>query len=259
MSRIFDLLQQASAEASVGAARPETSPRPELIAWNLPVTRVDTAPPSLPDLDPPTCDQLNRVVRHLFLLSSGLQTVVIAGVEPGNGCSWITAHCARLLAAQVNSSICVVEANFRSPGLRQYLAIENHPQETSAELPAAALPQHVHPVAGVRNLWLLDADALTAPGGHALVSSDVLRSRINYLKSGFKHILIDAGPLSTHGDAIALAQVSDGITLVTAESDTRRERARHALDDLAKANVRVLGAILNKRTFPIPEKIYRKL
>jgi len=29
--------------------------------------------------------------------------------------------------------------------------------------------------------------------------------------------------------------------------------------DLESANVRVLGAVLNQRTFPVPESIYRKL
>jgi len=29
--------------------------------------------------------------------------------------------------------------------------------------------------------------------------------------------------------------------------------------DLEHANVRVLGAVLNHRTFPVPEKIYKKL
>jgi hypothetical protein len=29
--------------------------------------------------------------------------------------------------------------------------------------------------------------------------------------------------------------------------------------DLENASVRVLGAVLNRRTFPVPESIYRKL
>jgi Mrp family chromosome partitioning ATPase len=29
--------------------------------------------------------------------------------------------------------------------------------------------------------------------------------------------------------------------------------------DLETSNVRVLGAVLNRRTFPVPESIYRKL
>jgi Mrp family chromosome partitioning ATPase len=35
--------------------------------------------------------------------------------------------------------------------------------------------------------------------------------------------------------------------------------ARKAKQTLEAANVRVLGTVLNNRTFPIPEKIYRML
>ena len=45
--------------------------------------------------------------------------------------------------------------------------------------------------------------------------------------------------------------------------DTRLRRragaARKAKQALEAANVRVLGTVLNNRTFPIPEKIYRML
>jgi hypothetical protein len=47
-----------------------------------------------------------------------------------------------------------------------------------------------------------------------------------------------------------------GVALVVAEQDTRKGSARHAVEELGKANVRVLGAVLNKRTFPIPQEIY---
>jgi Mrp family chromosome partitioning ATPase len=42
-------------------------------------------------------------------------------------------------------------------------------------------------------------------------------------------------------------------------NSSRREIARKAVQDLQAANVRVLGAVLNQRTFPIPEALYKKL
>ena len=40
---------------------------------------------------------------------------------------------------------------------------------------------------------------------------------------------------------------------------SRREPARKALQDLQTANVPALGAVLNQRTFPIPEALYKRL
>ncbi len=113
---------------------------------------------------------------------------------------------------------------------------------------------------GMRNLWLMSCGSPVGPDGPGVfLSLDALRLRIQELRTGFEYVLIDAPALSLYGDAMVLGQAADGVALVIAEQDTRRENARHAVDDLNKANVRVLGAVLNKRTFPIPQKIYDRL
>jgi Mrp family chromosome partitioning ATPase len=111
----------------------------------------------------------------------------------------------------------------------------------------------------VRNLWLMSCGSLAGQGGQTLVASKALGARISELRAAFDYLVIDAPPLSLCGDAATLGQAAEGVALVIAESDTRKERARHAVQELAKANVRVLGAVLNKRTFPIPQKIYDRL
>jgi len=88
---------------------------------------------------------------------------------------------------------------------------------------------------------------------------DALRRRIQELRGGFEYVLIDAPAVSLYSDAMVLGQAADGVALVIAEQDTRKENARHAVDELGKANVRVLGAVMNKRTFPIPQKLYDRL
>jgi len=42
-------------------------------------------------------------------------------------------------------------------------------------------------------------------------------------------------------------------------NSTRREAAVKVSENLRAAQIRVLGAVLNKRTFPIPESLYSKL
>jgi Mrp family chromosome partitioning ATPase len=42
-------------------------------------------------------------------------------------------------------------------------------------------------------------------------------------------------------------------------NSSRKETARGAVRELQAAKVRVLGAVLNQRTFPIPQSIYSKL
>jgi Mrp family chromosome partitioning ATPase len=53
--------------------------------------------------------------------------------------------------------------------------------------------------------------------------------------------------------------LTDGFILVVEANATRREAALQVAENLRAANVRILGAVLNQRTFPIPEKLYSKL
>jgi Mrp family chromosome partitioning ATPase len=79
------------------------------------------------------------------------------------------------------------------------------------------------------------------------------------LKEEFDYVLVDAPPISSNTDAVLLGQMADGIILVVQADSTRREAARIAKETFESAKVRLLGAILTDRKFPIPESLYRKL
>jgi hypothetical protein len=55
------------------------------------------------------------------------------------------------------------------------------------------------------------------------------------------------------------SKVCDGAVLVLNANQTRRETALRAKEVLSSWNVKLLGAVLDNRTFPVPESIYRRL
>jgi len=79
------------------------------------------------------------------------------------------------------------------------------------------------------------------------------------LRSEFDYVLVDVPPIIQYADATLLGQLADGIVLILEANSTRRETMRKAKESLEAASLRLLGAVLNKRTFPIPEFLYRKL
>ncbi len=172
MSRNFELLQQVGKERDILEA-PVAGTEPELGEGVPAVTS-----PAL-HLDKAGSEEIRNLVQRVFLLPGGQapHTVVFAGSEPGDGCSWICARAAEALACQVSGSVCLVDANLRAPGLHEH----------------------------------------------------------------------------------ALGAVSDGAVLVLKANSSRKETARNAVQELQTAKVRVLGAVLNQRTFPIPDAIYNRL
>jgi len=245
MSRNFELMQQIESErsestlpASSAVARSGQSANPAA-RW--------------------ASEEALRLVQQIFIpqTQEPPRVVVFAGIDHGNGCSQICAAVAETLASNERGRVCLVEANFRTPALPGMFGVTNHFGLTEALLRDAPVETFARPL-HQENLWLLSSGSMAVDSPN-LLASDQLRSRITELREQFDFVIIDAPPLTRYSDAVVLGQLSNGLVLVIEANSTRREAAAAAADSLRSAKVPILAAVLNKRTFPIPEKIYKML
>ncbi len=210
------------------------------------------------NLEALTREEQIKLVQRVFLSDSKApRAVVFTGLERGAGCSWVCARAGETLADQVGGSVCVVDANLRSPSLHEYFGADNHCGLIDILLrsgPVRRFAQQLSP----SNMWLVPCGS-SASDPRTLMTSDRLRLLISELRTEFQYVLIDAPPLSLYVDAALLGQLADGMVMILKANCTHRETAWRAKESLDAANVRLLGVVLNKRTFPIPEAIYRKL
>jgi Mrp family chromosome partitioning ATPase len=162
-----------------------------------------------------------------------------------------------LLASQVTGSVCLVDANLQSPTLHEQFGVANHHGLSDSLRQSGSIRGYISQLSR-RNLALVScgSDARDAQG---MVTSDRMRMRLSELRSEFDYVLIDCPSVSVSNEAISLGSAADGVVLVLKANATRKDRARGAVRDLQAAKVKVLGAVLNQRTFPIPDKIYNKL
>lgn len=116
-------------------------------------------------------EESSRLVQQIFLsqTQSSPRVVVFAGIDHGNGCSQICASVAETLARNTSGSVCIVEANFRSPGLPELLRASNPLGLTDALLQDGPIRSFANPV-GIDKLWLLSCGALTADSASLLSS-----------------------------------------------------------------------------------------
>jgi Mrp family chromosome partitioning ATPase len=266
MSRNFELLQNLGKEsalfdtttvATVGHA-PAVGPKTS-IHTHVPEPSTSAVREPSQYLEPKEREELSKLTQRVFLQQRPdvPRVVVSAASESGNGCSSICACAAELLASQVTGSVCLVDANFRKPGLHQQFGVEN-------QYGLADALQGSEPVLNFArtmsrsNLWLVSCGA-SAESALPLLGTERMRQRISELRSRADYVLIDAPSLGTSNDAATFAAEADGLVLVLKANSSRRETLRKEVHDLQAAHVRVLGAVLNQRTFPIPEAIYNRL
>ena len=253
MSRNFELLQQVEREQQV--EKEQKSHEAALAAPAIIPVNGSHARPGNSSL---AREEEVKLVRRLFLSSpKAPRVVVFCGVEPGDGPGWICARASEALSAQVQSSVCTVDASFRDPGLSQYFGVDSQAGLTDALLNPGTVENFVQPTA-TSNLWLLPWGSESSDG-HAVLTPDRIQSHLADMRARFEYILVSTPPMHQSADAIALGQASDGVVLVLEANSSRRDAAQRTKSNLQAANIRLLGAVLNNRTYPIPEAIYRKL
>lgn len=185
------------------------------------------------------------------------RVVVFAGIDHGNGCSQVAISASEILSENGPGAVCLVEANFRSPALAGMLRSPNYHGMTDALLREGPVRSFMNPVCDDR-FWLLTCGP-AATDSLNLLTSQRMGARFAELREEFDFVIVDAPPLTRYADAVALSQLSDGIVLVLEAESTRRTVALAAAENLRSSGITILGAVLNKRTYPIPEKIYRRL
>jgi protein-tyrosine kinase len=259
VSRNFELLSQLGKLSELVSSQPQAMPLQPAQPQVAPVAPIpeEDAFPSTPTLEMSGAvkDEISKLVQNLFLGPQGSRRVVFSGTEAGCGSTWTCAHAAESLA-QTRGSVCVVDCNLRSPGLHQQFGKENHHGLSDALAGSGPIREYVHRLS--RNLWLLSCGS-ASEAGQTMLGSERMRSRLAELRTAFDYVLIDAAPLNQSNDAVVLGGQSDGVVLMLKANSSRREAARKAVQELQAANVRTLGAVLNQRTYPIPEKLYKRL
>jgi len=263
MSRNFELLQRIGREQTLYTTPPVAEADQltgQAVVISEPVVSTFSEPVgSTLAMSGGELEEFTKLVQRLFIMpgNDSPRSVVFAAAERGNGCSWVCGRVAEVLASQVSGSVCLVDANLRRPGLHLQFGVENHYGLSDALLKPDPVRSFVSNV-GRRNLWLVSCGS-NAEGSQNLLSADRMRSRLSELRAEFDYVLVDVAALGDANDAVLLGCGGDGVVLVLKANTSRRESARKAVQDLQTAKVRVLGAVLNQRTFPIPESIYRKL
>jgi hypothetical protein len=79
------------------------------------------------------------------------------------------------------------------------------------------------------------------------------------LRELFKFVLMDCPSLKRSSDICAIAPLVDGVIIVVEADKTTRRQIEFLAKTIRMARGRVLGYILNKRTYPIPSRLYEAL
>jgi Mrp family chromosome partitioning ATPase len=245
MSKNFELLQRVVKEDYFKLPA-EPAPLPQKPHSAIPLKK---APPDA---------EIMKLVQRLFSpASNGSRPKVVSfsGIARDDRSSWICARVGENLAGQADTSVCLVDANLHSPQLHTQFTTTNQIGLADA-LTTEGPIRNFGKAMGGENLWLLPS-GMVKPGFYP--SLDRYGERLAELREAFDFVLLSAPALNRETEATFLGQMADGMVLIVEANQSRRETVRRAKEQLESAHVRLLGAVLDQRTFPIPEGLYQRL
>ena len=120
------------------------------------------------------------------------------------------------------------------------------------------LPQHCQRID--TNISEFLGDSTNAPAGRSWEGDwEYRRDCLAELRAAFDYILVDCPALKEGRDVFSLAPLVDGVILIVEAGKTRTEQILHAERSIDFARGKLIGHILNKRTFTVPEWLYKRL
>jgi Mrp family chromosome partitioning ATPase len=192
--------------------------------------------------------------------------IAFTAAAAGEGVSHVTQLFAVELARYSGRRTLVVSAErLASLGVEDYLQ----------------MPWNCHPT-NIENLWMLPAAKKTTRKNGATAADDgdvqalpkrsyLMRiakqgeeidtglNAVDALRVSFDNILIDCRSLKLSSEAAVLGSSVDGVAVVVAAGQTRHDEILNAQRTIEQAGGKFLGFVLNKRRYPVPEWLYRRL
>ena len=243
MSKIYEALQQAHQQKKTSGKNLET-----IIPRNL---------LNLQELE--IGEEMLSLFKVIKTLLSDVKNPVIQfiGSSGGEGTSTIVRELAKTAADRIGYRVLLVDADQCKRTQSKFYSVESQLSWTEALLESTDVGGAIYQVN--------DSSLFVSPASNVCVPTPELFNSPRFdgfwanLKHKFDLVLIDSQPLTISPDALAIAAKVDGVVMVVEAEKTKWLTAKNVREKIEIVGGKVLGVVLNKRRYYIPQSIYKYL
>lgn len=249
MNQIHDALQRTQSPREPGTVHMPPSVR----------RRSSTA--EIEAVKTPSCDNpaaYQRILQGVQGMEQATgRILVVTSAVPGEGTSHVARNLAACLVDNLGKTTVLVDANLRHPSQHEALGMMRGRGLSSLAEPTTTVGEVVR--------WNNSARfglVTCGKSGHSsarLLTPERLATITTSLRGLADWIVIDAPPVTLCPETGYLAQASDAVMLVVRAERTRWTVVREAERRLTDAGGNLVGSVLNRRRYHIPQWLYRRL
>jgi capsular exopolysaccharide synthesis family protein len=186
-------------------------------------------------------------LRTALMLASrgeGCHVVMVTSAVPGEGKTTVAVEMAAVLA-ESGSRVVVIDADLRKSRIHRMIGVENTVGLTSVVLGENPLEEVIHRSQMVPNLDLITSGPLP-PNPPELFGKATFERLLAKAREHYDWVVIDTPPVASVTDPVVCSRLVDMVLLVVEYGGVKRQTVREAVRQLARASVRIAGAVLNK-------------
>ncbi len=215
---------------------------------------------------------------YILLKDKKIKSILITSTEAKEGTSAIVANLGIYLSQKAGHKVLLIDANLRYPSLHKLFKLKtmSSPKKVEGQR-KRKMSKTMHlssenslGLAGIlegnatlkdvvkhvdKKLDVIEAGT-TDLNPVILLDSSNMDKMLKQAYEEYEIILIDCPNLRGNKDAVIVSSHVDATVIVINEGKVRRQVIQNAIRPLKDKDKRILGVILNNRTFPIPRLIY---
>jgi capsular exopolysaccharide synthesis family protein len=181
------------------------------------------------------------------------RSLMLVGISSGDGVSSTAIGLAEALALDAPNGVVLIDANFRDRHQHNLIT-------PGGELPdlAGILQEGKEPIPG----RMVDSNLNIIPCGEkpqgvqSLLDSTRFSQLLADMCKRFTFVVVDTAPVLNAPESLFIASKVDAVIMVVRSGVTRREKAEKTKQLLDEAGAKIIGVVLNKRRYYIPDKLY---
>jgi len=189
--------------------------------------------------------------------ADSIKTIMFTGTSHKCGTTTTAVSWGTMLAKEAGYKVLLVDANIRNPGLHSVFNTEL--KGGICELIGGNGDKSFEfKRVGPAELYLVPC-GIVSPGTKRHFDSPRFESFLKLAREKFDFVILDAAPIGDHPDPQTICSKVDGVVMVISAGKTRRQVAQRVKKKVEDAGGTILGVVLNRRKYYIPEWIYKRL
>lgn len=195
-------------------------------------------------IDSRSSEAYKRLRTNIQFCGSNVKTIALTSCIPNEGKSTVAMNLAASMAA-TGKRVLFVDADLRKSVLVGRYKINQQIKGLTHYLSGVDEMKDIVYATNITNMHVIFSGPVP-PNPAELLDGDEFKKMISSARRVYDYVILDTPPLGSVIDAAIIAAQCDGAILVVSQGTVSRKNLKKTVEQLEKAECRILGAVLNK-------------